>query len=372
MRVITKQLKFVFATLFLLVGTSIAQSGRVQPSPTPTPDDETIKVETEEVKVNLVAFDQTGNFFPGVTEKDVVVSDNNILHQPTSLRRIPANVLIVMDTGGEMRSIKTLDNVRGAARFVLGALRPEDNVAVLQYADKAVITSEWSTDRALTNTAIGRTKFGLRSAFVDALNLAREFLKAEELENKHLVLITDGTDSTADLSKKNAAMKKLLSTDIAVHVISYTRMEATDIEPRTKTLSKTPPPKAMPDEIAAGLPNGVRDVATAPKIGPTINMDRTLIKKMKSRKADLELSEEMLGELAMNTNGTLIVPDTLDEIETKAVTIAKMIDASYVLTYAPKVSFSERGGERKITVSSKRAGLIVQADRKFIVPAKRT
>jgi len=371
-QIFAKRAAFIFLVLGVISMTARAQSGRVQPTPTPTPDDETVKVETEEVKVNLIAFDQTGNFFPGVTEKDVVISENNFLHTPTSLRRMPQNVLIGMDTGGEMRSVKTLDNVRRAARVVLAALRPEDNVAILQYADKAVITSEWSTDRAQTNAAIGRTKFGLRSAFVDALNLARDFLKAEDLENKHIVLITDGTDSTADLSKKNAAMKKLLSTDITVHVISYTRMEAVDIEPRTKTLSKTPPPKAMPDEIAAGLPNGARDIATAPKIGPTINMDRTLLKKMRSRKDDLELSEEMLGDLVVYTNGTLIVLEMIDDIETKAATIAKMIDASYVLTYSPKVSFSERGGERKITVSSKRAGLIVQADRKFIVPAKKT
>lgn len=362
---------FLLVSLFCIAAS--AQSGRVQPSPTPTPDDDPIKVETEEIKVNLIAFDQTGNFFPGVTEKDVVISENNILHQPTSLRRIPANVLIVMDTGGEMRSVKTLDNVRKVARVVLGSLRAEDSIAILQYADKAVITSEWSTDREQTNAAIGRTKFGLRSAFVEALNLARDFLSAEELDNKHLVLITDGTDSTADLRKKNEAMKKLLSTDIAVHVISYTRMEAVDIEPRTKRITNSPPPKAMPDEIVDTLPNsGPRQAAKMPKIGPTINMDRTLIKKMKSRKADLELSEEMLGTLVENTNGTLIVPETLDEMETKAATVAKMIDASYVLTYVPKVSFSERGGERKITVTSKRAGLIVQADRKFIVPAKKT
>lgn len=361
---------FLILSFGVFVSSAIAQSGRVQPTPTPRPDDDPIKIETEEVKVNLLAFDETGKFFSGVTEKDVVISENNILHQPTSLRRIPANVLIVLDTGGELRSVKTLDHTRKVTRAVMGALRAEDNIAILQYADKAVIAAEWTTDREQLHAAIGRTKFGLRSAFVEGLNLARDFLTTGDLENKHLVLITDGTDSSADLSKKNAAMRRLLSTDIAVHVISYTRMEAVDIEPRTKMLSKSPPPKPMPDEIAATLPNGVRDKGV--KIGPTINMDRTLLKKMKSRKAELELSEEMLGTLVENTNGTLIVPETLDEMEAKAATVAKMIDASYVLTYIPKVPFAEKGGERKITVTSKRAGLVVQANRKYIVPAKRS
>ena len=93
---------------------------------------------------------------------------------------------------------------------------------------------------------------------------------------------------------------------------------------------------------------------------------------MRSRQADLELSEEMLGTLAENTNGTMIVPETLDEMAAKAATIAKMIDSSYVLTYIPKVPFSERGGERKIEVTSKRPGLVVQGKRKFIVPATKS
>ena len=356
----------------MLSASVIGQSRRAQPSPTPpTRDDDTVKVETEEVKVNLVAFDETGNFFPGVTANDVVVTENNILHQPEMVRRVRANVLIVMDTGGEMRSVKTLDQTRNVARALLGNLRAEDRVAVLQYADKAVIASEWSTDKEQISKAIGRTKFGLRSAFVDALDLAREYLSVGDLDNKHLVLITDGTDSSAGLSKKNAAMRRLLSTDIAVHVISYAQMEAVDIEPRTKALSKTPPPQAMPPEIKAQLPNGARDMATAPKIGPTINLDRALLKKMKERKADLETSEEMLEALAVNTNGTLIVPETLDEMVAKTATVAKMIDSSYVLTYIPKVPFAEKGGERNIEVTSKRAGLVVQAKRKFIVPPRR-
>ena len=366
-----RKLVFVSALLLVTGVSGFAQSGRIQPTPTPTPDDDPVKVETEEVKVNLLAFDEEGKFVSNVKEADLVVTENHILHQPTSVRRIPANVLIVMDTGGELRSVKTLDQTRKVARGVLNSLRKEDSVALLQYADNASIVSEWTTDKSQISAAIGRTKFGIKSAFVDALKLAKEFMGAGELENKHLVLITDGTDTYADSLKKELAMRGLLSTDIAVHVLSYTRMEAADIEPRTKAITNSPPPKAMPDEIAATLPNGVRDIAQAPKIGPTINMDRTLLKKLRARKDDLERSEEMLGTLVENTNGTLVVPETLEEMELKTATVAKMIDASYVLTYIPKVPFAEKGGVRNIEVTSKRPGLIVQAKRKFVVPAKR-
>ena len=125
----------------------------------------------------------------------------------------------------------------------------------------------------------------------------------------------------------------------------------------------------MPDEVAAQLPNGVRDNAQAPKIGPTINLDRSLLIKLKARKSDLEASENALTELAQNTNGEIILADSLEEMVEKTALVAKMIDSSYVLTYTPKIPLGEQGqpSTRNIEVTSKRPNLIVQAKRKLIV-----
>jgi VWFA-related protein len=361
-------LLILVAVLALFTASTLAQSRRVQPSPTPTPES-VEKIQTEEIKLNVLAFnDENGQFFPGVEADDLVITENNILHQPSSVRRIPANVLIVMDTGGEMRQIKSLDQTRKVARAVVEALRPGDSIALLQYSDKAEIVTEWTSDKRQVLSAIGKTKFGRRSAFADALNMSRDFLLKNPLENKHLVLITDGTDSLTTSSAKFDALQAFLATDISVHVLSYTSMEAVDIEPRTKGISNSPPPQALPDEVKAQLPNGVKDTATAPKIGPTINLDRTLLKKLRARKADLENSQEQLEKVAESTNGEFILPQTTDEMIEKAPLVAKMIDASYVVTYRPKIPLNDRKGliERDIEVTSKRAGLVVQARRRLV------
>lgn len=360
----------VLITLIFLCLSASAQSGRVQPTPTPTPADDLIKVNTEEIKLNVLAFDEKGGFFPNVAERDLVITEDNVLHQPTSVRRIPANVLIVMDTGGELRTVKSLDWTRKVARAVLGSLKPEDSVALLQYSDKAEIVAEWTTDRTQMAAAISKqTNFGRRSVFVDAITMATDLLLKNPLENRHLVLITDGTDSRGRSSAKFDAFQRLAATDISVHVLSYTSMEAAEIEPRAKGISNTPAPKAMPPEVAAQLPNGARDAAQAVKVGPTINLDRTMIRQMKARQADLEASQEQLETLAENTNGEFILPDTPDEMVAKAPLVAKMIDASYVVTYMPKVSVVETRGiaERNIEVTSRRPGLIVQARRKLLI-----
>lgn len=354
------------AIVAALAAAGAAQSRRVAPTPTPPPpNDDAEKVITEEIKLNVLAFDEDGKFFSGVGENDMVITENDVLHQPSSVRRIPANILIIMDTGGEMRQVKTLDQTRRTARTIVEALQMGDSIAILDYSDKARIVNEWSTNKAVIRRAIGRTHFGRRSKFADALNMGRQFLQNSALENKHIVLITDGTDSSENSSVKFEAIQEILATDITVHVISYTAMEAADIDPRTKIVTTSPPPKAMPDEVAAQLPNGVRDVATTPK-ARSINLDRTLLRRLKTRKADLQHSQEQLEALAENTNGTAIIPLTFDEMITKSVLVAKMIDSSYVVTYTPKIPISEADNDRNILVTSKRPGLVVQARRKLV------
>ncbi len=352
------------AVILLIAAAGFAQSGRVKP--TPTPEEEPVRIVTEEVKVSFLARDEGGRFVPDVKAEDLVILENDLLHQATSVRRLPAYVLIVMDTGGELRSVKTLDQTRKTAAAVIASLRPEDQVAVMQYADRAEIVSEWTDVKGESLVAVNRAKFGRRSSFTMALDLAREFMMQEGIENRHLVLITDGTDSFARGDKIRETMRKLLGTDISVHIISYTRMETMDIAPRASGISNSPPPKALPDEIAAQLPPGARDVAQAPKIGPTIIVDRKHLRLMRERKKELETAEDDLLTLSEDTNGTIIIPDTLDEMVEKARLIGQTIGSSYLLTYTPRVPFAERTGTRTVSITSKRSGLIVEARRKLI------
>lgn len=345
-----------------------AQSGRVQQAPSPTPDD-TVRIHTEEIKLNVLAFDENGRFFSDVTPNDIVITENNILHQPESVRRVPANVLIVMDTGGELRLVKALDRTRAVANALVKALRPGDSVAVMQYSDKAEVLRQWTDDKQAALDAIKRSNFGRRSMFVDALKLAADVLARSWLDNKHLVLITDGTDSLSRSSARFEVFQRLLATDVSIHVLSYTALEANAVEPRTKATSNTPPRSALPDEVVNQLPNDVKIANQRPKVGPTINLDRKLLRTMRNRKSDLDVAEQQLEKVAADSNGEFILPLTTDEMVDKAALVARMIDATYVVTYTPKIPVTETRGiaERNIQVTSKRPGLDVVARRRLVI-----
>lgn len=354
---------FLFA-IFSLASATYAQT----PTPTPPDDDGVENVFTEEVKLNISAFDENGKFFSGVTADDLVIMENGRLHQATSVRRIPANVLIVLDTGGEMRRAKRIDQTRDTAKNLVNALHKEDSVAIIQYNDKVEIIAEWTENKAeIHNILNKRLNFGKRSLFYDAVESATEFLQKTPLENRHLVLITDGTDSFNKTDQRALMIRNLLASNISVHVISYTQLEQKELAPDKGAFRKgNPNPNRAPEEIINTMPNGVRDMMKAPRLGSIIT-DREFLRKIKERENALVVGEKLLSTIAGDTNGQFILPETKEEMIEKPGLIAQMIDSSYVVTYTPKNPLKDAptGEVREVVVTSKRAGLDVVARRKI-------
>lgn len=355
---------FCFA-VFINAQSRPQQTPLPAPTATPQPDEDAERVFTEEIKLNVNAFDPDGKFVADVKAEDLVVMEDGRINQASSIRRVPANVLILMDTGGEMRAAKSLPQTRRTARRLIESLKAEDSVAIMQYNDRAEIVAEWTDKETALKLLNAKANFGKRSLLFNALDAATKFIRKTSPDNRHLVLITDGTDSFNNESEKDAAMKNLLTTDINVHVISYTQMELLDIAPRAKGTSKNPVRIGLPPGAA---PNPTRS-ETIISSGVTINTDRAFLKRMRERKKSLEDAEKYLNELARDTNGEFILPADAEEMVDKTALVAAFIDSSYVITYAPKRALKEsKSGEvRDISVTSRRPDLLVEAHRKLIV-----
>lgn len=365
--------KFFLPFIVVSIALSIfanAQSGRTTPRPRVS-DDGTERVFTEEIKLNIAAFDEAGKFFSGVQKEDLVINEDGVLHQASSIRRIPATILIVLDTGGEDRQAKDFKTTRETAKALIKSLQPDDTIALLEYNDDAKILTEWTNDKAQLLTALDKNlKFGKRSRFVEALNLAVKFFDKSNLENRHLVLITDGLDSTSDETERSKAIKNLLATDINVHILSYTKMEQTVVQQRIKSVQGG---GTQRKELPPGADIPVQgQTKTYPVM--TINLDRAMIRKIRERGENLTTSEKALTKLSEDTNGLLFLPVSRTEMIEKTDFLARSIDSNYVVTYIPKRTLSDVRvtEERSIEVTSRRSGLDVLAKRKLIVnPEKR-
>jgi VWFA-related protein len=361
---------FLFICLGVFAPGAMAQSGGARPTPTPVPtEDQVDKIFTEEIRLNISAFDDSGKFAAGVKKEDLVVSEDGRLHQPDSLRRVPANVLLLLDTGGEERRIKGLDATRKAAVNLVNSLQAGDSISIMEFNDKVNVLLEWTGDKESALAALKKLGFGKRSRIIDAYDMAMKFMERAPLENRHIVLITDGIDSTSTPQERAAAMRNLLTTNINVHVLSYTLMEQNDLPVNKSIIQKgEPKPRRIPEEVLITLPGPVQDMARMPRIG-SISLDKAMIRKQKERSAALKKSEAELTQLSEDTNGEIFLPASIDEMVAKTEVLAKNIDSQYTLTYTPKRPLNEVTADetRNIEVTSRKPGLMVQGKRKLVV-----
>lgn len=367
-------LTFIALTL-LLSGFALAQGNQYKTNPPSQQkkEDDTERITTEEIKLNVAVRNDYGHFDPTLVLEDLMVVEDRVPHSIASLRRVPANVLIVLDTGGEMRLAKNLKTTREVAANLVNSFDKENALAVMQYSDKPEILVEWTNDKAQILQAINvKSNFGKRSRFVEAINLAAKFLNSRPNENRHLVLITDGIDSVAKKGEREAALQNLLAANVSVHVLSYTQLEYGEMkESSIFQKGQARAPRRTDDAHKASLPQPIQDMMNMPRIG-SINTDTAMIRARKQRRDALKQSQAQLIDLARETGGEMIVPESEEEMSAKAKEIAAAIDSQYVITYMPKrpLENSPVGETREIGVIPRRVGLVVQARRKFVVPEK--
>src|SRR6185295_10460021 len=109
---------------------------------------------TEEVRLPVIAVDQFGHYDPTVVPDDILVLEDGVAQQIKSVRRIPANVLLMLDTGGELSGLGGLSKrtslTRNVAMEFLNKLRDDTWVEVMQFNNSVELLQNWSRDRVAT------------------------------------------------------------------------------------------------------------------------------------------------------------------------------------------------------------------------------
>ncbi len=327
----------------ILTASIIAQDVSPTPHPTPPADDEPIKIFTEEVQLNVIAQSTyTGEKVPNLKEDDLLVVESGDPQTITSIKQFPASVLILMDTGQVVSFGKNNTLTRLTAKVLVKNLSDEDSISILQYYDKIETVSDWTKNKTSIFENLDKKMFlGKRSRFVDALNESVEKFKSRPLENRNLVLISDGLETVRGEDEFQKAIRKVLEANISVHIISYTNLQVIGSVPKTKAFK------------VYGDINGIA----------SLNLDREMIKFYEKKRGELAESEKRLEKLATETGGEFHAPESPDHMIKFADDVARAIGSQYVITYIPTKSFNESdiGKERKVRVSTYRNGIRIRA-----------
>ena len=362
--------------LFLSAG-SLAQNTKPKPSPTPPVEpkaEDQVKIFTEEVRLPVTATDTYGHYDPSLDVDDVLVLEDGVPQQIKSVRHIPANVLLVLDTGGDMNGLgglsKSTKVTRGVALRVISRLRSGDRIAVLQSASQAELLQPWTSDvdklQQVLKTKLFATK---RSRIFETMTKAALLLSDQPEGSRHVILITDGVESPGGKVAVDEAIKQLVAARATVHIISYTEFvrQKEDRNPSNITAGMRPP-SSQP--ISANDPTLPPGATRSPSFGIGIRFDPAMTKVRKAYEAETRKSERWLADLADETGGRIFLPISSDEMITKGEEVARDIGAEYIVTYRPTRPLAEAqpGEYRKVEVASRRVGLYLRSRRGYVVP----
>jgi VWFA-related protein len=334
------------ASIFMTASLCEAQKGTPASQPTPVERDEQeqVKVYTEEVFLPVVAYDESGRFDPTLETDDVLVLEDDVPQQVKSVRRLPAHIVLVLDIGSQVTALTQSSNTTREVALKLADIFAGDEIAIVQNSNRVELLQDWTTD-ADTIAHVLKTKFftGTRSRLSECLMMAADELKDKPAGNTHVIILTDGLES----SNQNYALavRRIAATQATLHVIAYSSISRQAIKGRNGLLRQL----------------------------PVIDLDFEMKRWFKNYAEEMRRNDQRLLMLAQETGGRLFLPDSTKAAVSQVDQVGHDIRAQYVITYQPRRPFASAAGteRRRIRVLPRRVGLHLQSLRSSIsTPAR--
>ena len=314
----------------------------------------------------IIAYDPEGNYVNDLKPKDVLVLEEREARQVTNLKRDPANIVLILDLANEIGTFKNGPTerygkpeapiwekganykvVRGptqwefANQFISG-LSPNDKIAIIQYAEKAQLIQDWTSDRNQAARAISsKYRVGLKSSYYDALKLAADKLQSRPEGRRIVVLISDGLDSNSK-GLRSKAIQALEKARATVFVVGWAEALRHEIELYIRWM-------------------GANEVAGTRVYKRAAELRQYLLQ--------LEGAAVELRQLAENSGGELLLPPTHEDLIKANKNVSAEIGAQYTLSFLTENAPSLED-KRSIEVLPARVGLNVRSRRSFLIGAE--
>ena len=172
----------------------------------------------------------------------------------------PVSIVFALDTSGSMK--KVAEQVKEAARSFVQALRPEDSLGLILFADRAVFAHDLSTTRSWSLEAIDRYQASGGTALYDATWNALMRLRGIE-GRRVVVLMTDGRDENnpgtgpGSVHGADQVLERLRSVDATVFTIGLG--SKIDREPLERLAQESGGEAAFPEDVSL-LPREFRRI----------------------------------------------------------------------------------------------------------------
>jgi VWFA-related protein len=314
------------------------QSGRLRGQSKPPQhhdEKETIRLRVEEVLLPVSVHSDYGKLPPNLQKTDFILTEDGKRQVINSVMHTPANILFVLDAGGES-TLKNLNINRDLALKMIDSLGEQDKAAVITYSDQTSLISQWTGDKQeLRHSLEWKFKPGIKSDFYGALRYAAEEVLPKVVGRKSVVVVTDGIDSFDELDFE-AVLTRLHRSRATVYVVSQNEMLLRELKPRA-----------------------FNPLSWYEMIDPAA---RKRIEKLRAYYRQLEAAEITLKGLAEETGGAIWNPGAQEEFARLSPQVVTEIGTEYIFAYS-----TERARDdtrfHAINVYATRPGLQVRARR---------
>jgi VWFA-related protein len=173
---------------------------------------------TDAVSVD-VSVTRGGVPVPGLTRDDFELTDSNVAQgiDDVSVGTVPLNLLLALDVSGSINGAQ-LAYLKQAAHAVVNRLRPIDHVALMTFSNVVRREVDWSTNTPTVHEVIDKITGSWRTSLYDALSIATSMRAGAPSGRMHVLLVSDGYDTTSWLSPL-VALSQLRRSDLVVHVV---------------------------------------------------------------------------------------------------------------------------------------------------------
>jgi VWFA-related protein len=158
-------------------------------------DDDTLKIDSSIVRLNVGVVDQRGHSITNLDRTNFKIFEDGVKQEITRFEpsTAPFSVVMMLDMSGSTLSMRQVMK-QSAFRF-LDALSPEDRVAVVEFYDKVNLRNDFTTDRRTIANSINVSNGRGKTQFYKALNFALDKLAREGNRRKAVIVLSDGVDT---------------------------------------------------------------------------------------------------------------------------------------------------------------------------------
>jgi VWFA-related protein len=174
----------------------------------------------EAIRVDVLVTDrENGPAILGLGPSDFEVFDNGVPQQVdlVSFEQVPLNVILAFDMSDSVAG-ERLANLRAAGGFVLGALKGEDQAALVMFSQMVVLGSGLSKDAAAVRQALEDASGSGDTALVDGA-FAAIMLGESDAGRALVIVFSDGVDTVSWLTD-TAVLDAAKRSDAVVYGVS--------------------------------------------------------------------------------------------------------------------------------------------------------